>query len=183
MQTFTLVESLRESRKINNVNDLLSNYDAVVELAKEDVKKIATAKKIFFADFDATFSTATKMLKNTLNKKHLKAIKKFLICENIDDAVQFIVARLLNNMKNVTTNQNYSEYAAPPRFTVLNENIGEYWEDALSILLLEEEEKEFEQKRKNEIKKWQQDWLSMLKNGEIGGETTESGGTQMILIF
>ena len=210
MQTFTLVEILRESRKINTVNDLLSNFNAITELAKEDVKKISMAKKIFFADFDATFSMSQKMLNKTLRKKHLKAVKRFLNCENIDDAVNFIIQRLLNNMKNITTNQNYNEYAAPPKFSILHDNIKVYDSELERALQLSDLKKISAEKLKQNLKKiWEEAILDFdfdlidfenlctsygfrledvldynpYATPEMKGELTECGNTQLVLIF
>ncbi len=210
MQNFTLVEILRESRKINTVNDLLSNFDAITELAKEDVKKISMAKKIFFADFDAAFSMATKMLNKTLRKKHLKAVKRFLTCENIDDAANFIIQRLLNNMKNITTNQNYNEYATPPKFSILHDNIKVYDSELERALQLSDLKKISAEKLKQNLKKiWEEAILDFdfdlidfenlctsygfsmedvldynpYTTPEMKGELTECGNTQLVLIF
>jgi len=112
MQTYTLTEILQNS-KIKNVDDLIRNIDAVVELAREDVARISRAKRLFFGDFDSTYKTATKILSYTLTKQHLNAIKRFMRCDSIENAVHWLVARILNNMINITTNKNYVLYVSP----------------------------------------------------------------------
>ena len=44
-----LVEILRYSNKIKTVDDLLNNFDSVVELARDDIHKIAKSKRLFSA--------------------------------------------------------------------------------------------------------------------------------------
>lgn len=112
MQTYTLTEILQNS-KIKNVDDLIQNLNAVVELAREDVARIAKAQRLYFADFDSTYTTAVQMFKNTIIKRHLEAIKRFIRCDNLENAVHWLIARLLNNMVNITTNQKYNLYASP----------------------------------------------------------------------
>ena len=78
-----LVEILNYNNKIKIVDDLLNNFDSVVELAKDDVYKIAKSKRLKFSDFDFTYADAVRMLKNQLKKSNLKVINRFLKCKNI----------------------------------------------------------------------------------------------------
>ena len=117
-----LVEILRYSNKIKTVDDLLNNFDSVVELARDDIYKIAKSKRLLFSDFDFAYADAVEMLKSQLQKSHLKGISRFLQCKNISNAVSWLIERLLNNMRNITTNQKYKLYCAPS-FKQLHENI------------------------------------------------------------
>lgn len=117
-----LVEILRYSNKIKTVDDLLNNFDSVVELARDDIHKIAKSKRLFFSDFDFVYGDAVKMLKGQLNKSHLKGIRRFLSCENIANAVSWLIERILNNMRNITTNRKYKLYCSPS-FRQFNDNI------------------------------------------------------------
>ena len=117
-----LVEILSHSNKIKTVDDLLNHFDLVVELARDDIYKIAKSKRLLFSDFDFAYSDAVEMLKGQLQKSHLKGISRFLKCENIANAVSWLIERLLNNMRNITTNQKYKLYCAPS-FGQLHENI------------------------------------------------------------
>lgn len=122
MQTYTINDILQNS-KIKSVNDLIANIDAVAELAKDDIARIAKAKKIYFTDFDFAYKSGIEMLKNTLQKSKIpRAASKFLKCENIENAVKWLLARLLNNMKNATTNPNYKTYCCP-KFGEMHESI------------------------------------------------------------
>lgn len=117
-----LVEILSHSNKIKTVDDLLNHFDLVVELARDDIYKIAKSKRLKFSDFDFAYADAVEMLKSQLQKSHLKGISRFLKCENISNAVSWLIERLLNNMRNITTNQKYKLYCAPS-FGQLHENI------------------------------------------------------------
>lgn len=120
-----------------------------------------------------------KMLKNGQNGKN-SLFKK--LC-NTEATINWLVARWGNVFLNLATNPKYKGFVDAANIGYeLHDNIGHY-EDALSILTKQEEQQEFEQKRNNEIKKWQQDWAEMFENGKIGGEPTECGNTQMVLIF
>jgi hypothetical protein len=117
-----LVEILSHSNKIKAIDDLLNHFDSIVELARDDIYKIAKSKRLKFSDFDFAYADAVDMLKSQLQKSHLKGINKFLKCENIPNAVSWLIERLLNNMRNITTNQKYKLYCAPS-FGQLHENI------------------------------------------------------------
>lgn len=117
-----LVEILSHSNKIKTIDDLLNHFDLVVELARDDIYKIAKSKRLLFGDFDFAYADAVEMLKSQLQKSHLKGISRFLKCENIANAVSWLIERLLNNMRNITTNQKYKLYCAPS-FGQLHENI------------------------------------------------------------
>jgi len=117
-----LVEILSHSNKIKTIDDLLNHFDLVVELARDDIYKIAKSKRLLFSDFDFAYADAVEILKSQLQKSHLKGISRFLQCENISNAVSWLIERLLNNMRNITTNQKYKLYCAPS-FGQLHENI------------------------------------------------------------
>lgn len=138
-----LVEILSHSNKIKTVDDLLNHFDLVVELARDDIYKIAKSKRLLFSDFDFAYADAVEMLKSQLQKSHLKGISRFLKCENISNAVSWLIERLLNNMRNITTNQKYKLYCAPS-FGQLHENIksNDELESVLEAMELERFDKE-----------------------------------------
>ena len=127
-----LVEILRYSNKIKTVDDLLNNFDSVVELARDDIYKIAKSKRLLFSDFDFAYADAVEMLRSQLQKSHLKGISRFLQCKNILNSVSWLIERLLNNMRNITTNPKYKLYCAPS-FKQLHENIKS--NDELEVVL------------------------------------------------
>ena len=131
-----LVEILGNSNKIKTVDDLLNNFNCIAELAREDVYRISKAKKIYFYDFDFTYNDAVKILKNQLKKSHLKGIRRFLSCENIANAVSWLIERILNNMRNITTNRKYKLYCSPS-FRQFNDNIKSNDEIKMMLDLME----------------------------------------------
>lgn len=165
-----LSEILYLSKKIETVNDILSHLDAILELAKDDVFNISKSKYIFFNDFEFTFSEATKILKMQLKKKHLLGIKKLYKLKNTEKVLAWIIARLINIMRNITTNKSYKLYIDIDFISCIDDCVLYDEKDALSIILEEEENKEIEK-------------LKTFTTGEIGGKLTESGRTQMVFIF
>ena len=117
-----LIEILNHSNKIKTINDLLNHFDSIVEIARDDVYKIAKSKRLLFSDFDFAYADAVDMLRNQLQKSHLKGISRFLKCGNITNAVSWLVERLLNNMRNITTNKKYKLFCRV-NFVELHENI------------------------------------------------------------
>lgn len=210
MQTYTLADILQNS-KIKNVNDLVENLDAIAELAKDDIARIARAKGKFFTDFDFAFSSGLEMLKTTLGKTKIpkKTVAKFLKCENVENAANWLVARLLNNMLNITTNESYKMYECP-KFGEMHESITSSRNDYEEL----EMELELSKINKNEIKNglkkvWEDAVTDMdfdLQDFELlcrkygfkakevleydpyirpifKGELTKSGHSQLVLFF
>ena len=138
-----LIEILSHSNKIKTVDDLLNHFDAVVELAKDDVYKIAKSKRLNFSDFDFAYGDSVEMLRRQLQKSYLKGISRFLKCENVADAASWLIERLINNMRNITTNRKYKLYCAPD-FCNFDENIksNDELETVLELIELERFDKE-----------------------------------------
>lgn len=203
-----LVEILSHSNKIKTVDDLLNHFDLVVELARDDIYKIAKSKRLLFSDFDFAYSDAVEMLKGQLQKSHLKGISRFLRCENIANAVSWLIERLLNNMRNITTNQKYKLYCAPS-FGQLHENIksNDELDAVLELMELEKFDKDTIKKGlqtiwNNSILEEDFDYFDMeylckkfdLSIKDVFGtddlvklnlkkEQTESGHSQLVFVF
>jgi len=152
MQTYKINDILQNS-KIKNAKDFIENLDAIAELAKDDVARIARAKGKFFPDFDFAYKTGIEMLKNTLQKSKIpRAAARFLRCENIENAVKWLIARILNNMKNATTNPNYKTYCCP-KFGEMHENIASSKNDFKELEIEIELSKIGKKQIKNGLKK------------------------------
>ncbi len=203
-----LVEILSHSNKIKTIDDLLNHFDLVVELARDDIYKIAKSKRLLFSDFDFAYGDAVEMLKGQLQKSHLKGISRFLQCENISNAVSWLIERLLNNMRNITTNQKYKLYCAPS-FGQLHENIksNDEIEEVLELMELEKFDKDTIKKGlqtiwKNSMLDEDFDYLDMeylckkfgFEVSQIVGteainlqkykkEQTQSGHSQLMMVF
>ncbi len=202
-----LVQIISQS-KIKNVNDLLNNIDSIVELARDDIYKIAKSKRLLFSDFDFAYGDAVEMLKGQLQKSHLKGISRFLKCENIANAVSWLIERLLNNMRNITTNQKYKLYCAPS-FGQLHENIksNDEIEAVLELMELEKFDRDILKKGlqtiwKNSMFEEDFDYFDMeylckkfdltikdvfgtddLVKLNLKKEQTESSHSQLVLVF
>ena len=93
-------------------------------MTRDDVYKISISKRIFFSDFDSCFFDAVNGLKKQLQKTHLRAIRKFLDCKDIDETIKWLIARILNNMRNITTNPKYKDYVYIKNLEMeFNENV------------------------------------------------------------
>ena len=203
-----LVEILSHSNKIKTLDDLLNHFDLVVDLARDDIYKIAKSKRLLFSDFDFAYGDAVEMLKSQLQKSHLKGVSRFLQCENIANAVSWLIERLLNNMRNITTNQKYKLYCAPS-FGQLHENIksNDELEKMLELMELEKFDRDTIKKGlqtiwNNSILEEDFDYFDMeylckkfgFEVSEIIGtevinlqkykkEQTESGHSQLVFVF
>jgi len=120
-----------------------------------------------------------KMLKNAKQGKN--SLSNALI--NSESTIKWFIERWINIFMNISTNSKYKAYIDVGSIGLeLNENIS-YPEDALVLMIKEEEKLEYEKQQQMEIKKWDKNLIKLVENGQIGGESTESGRTQMILIF
>ena len=118
-------EFLLMSKKINNVKDLIDNIEAIIDVLKEDILRISKSKKLHFYDFDFTYSTAVIVLNNQIKKKHLNGVKRFFKLENIEDKLNWLISRILNNMLNLTTNPKYKLYFNPKKIDIYKGNYQE----------------------------------------------------------
>ncbi len=118
-------EFLLMSKKINNVKDLIDNIEAIIDVLKEDILRISKSKKLHFYDFDFTYSTAVIVLNNQIKKKHLNGVKRFFKLENIEDKLNWLISRILNNMRNLTTNPKYKLYFNPKKIDIYKGNYKE----------------------------------------------------------
>jgi hypothetical protein len=50
------------------------------------------------------------LLKNQLKKTHLRAVNNFFKNEIFEDALKWMISRIINNMKNISTNSRYKLY-------------------------------------------------------------------------
>ena len=116
------------SPKFTKVEDLFLNFDLISDLLKEDVLKICTSKNIFFSDFEASFKVSVAQTRETLTKKHLRAIKRFFGCKNLKTAIDFLVSRLLNNMRNANAEKHNFAFKAPKFTDVEDYNINKSYD-------------------------------------------------------
>lgn len=117
-----LIEIVKKCKKVNSVDDLVNHLDWLIELAREDVFNITKSKKIYFSDFDYFFNEAVLLLKNQLKKTHLRAVNNFFKNGIFENALKWIISRIINNMKNISTNPRYKLYL-DLKIEELNEHI------------------------------------------------------------
>ena len=135
-----LVEILGNSNKIKTVDDLLNHFDLIIELARDDILKITKSKRLLFSDFDFTFGEAIKILINQLQKKYLKGVQRFLRCQNIENAIKWIITRIIANMRNIgTTTDNRYKLHCTPSFGPLHKNItlNNFYDELLELIEIE----------------------------------------------
>lgn len=135
-----LVEILIYSNKIKTVDDLLNHFDLIIELARDDILKITKSKRLLFSDFDFTFGEAIKILINQLQKKYLKGVQRFLRCQNIENAIKWIITRIIANMRNIgTTTDNRYKLHCTPSFGPLHKNItlNNFYDELLELIEIE----------------------------------------------
>ena len=101
------IEILINYSKLRTVQNLVYNIDLVTDIIKDDVYKIAKSKRIYFYDFDFAYSCSVEIIKKQLLKKHLQAIQRFFNFYNLENALKWLMSRILNNMRNITTNKNF----------------------------------------------------------------------------
>ena len=65
------------------------------------------------------------MSNNQIKKKHLNGVKRFFKLENIEDKLNWLISRILNNMRNLTTNPKYKLYFNPKKIDIYKGNYKE----------------------------------------------------------
>jgi len=120
-----------------------------------------------------------KMLANGQKGKN----NLFSKLDSIQDTIAWLVARWGNVFLNLATNSKYKNYIdAGSIGLVLDENMS-HTEDALTFIIDEEVKIEYEREQKRRMKKWDNGLIKMVHDRKVGGESSESGRTQMVLIF
>lgn len=105
-----LINILNVCKKIDSTKALINSLEAVIELCREDIRKIAVSKGLYFADFDWAFKEGAAMTMATLKKNHLRTIQRVLKCNSIDEMTRILIQRIFANMRNITTDARYSKF-------------------------------------------------------------------------
>jgi len=105
-----LLDVLKECKKIDSPKALIESIEAVIELCREDIRRVAVSKDLYFADFDWVFKESSEMILDTLRKKHLKAIQRFSNSNDIDEMLRILMQRILANMRNISTDKRYAKF-------------------------------------------------------------------------
>ena len=107
----SLSSILKQCKKVSNVNSMLEVEASIIELCREDIRKIARAKGFYFIDFDWIFKESVEMTRKTLKKTHLKIIQRYANNE-IDKIVEILMQRILANMRNIAFDARYKSHVA-----------------------------------------------------------------------
>lgn len=211
MQSFYLKEFLKTNAKFQKPEDLLKHLDAILDISKNDVRRLAGFCDKFFADFDWSYRLACDEIKLTLSKTSLSAFKRILSCGDLEKAAGWLISRLLNNMVNLTVDTRYKRCVDMRSISIVNNEDKIYGEDeTLKNLEIEDSiEKLSEDELKAGLKKAYNNgingsldlseveelcWKYNLNLTEIlgydpyeapemGQEQAKSGNSQLVLIF
>ena len=66
------IEILNQYYINRNKISLSSDLNLIIDIIKEDILQISRSKRLYFKDFDFTYSESVKILKQQLSKKHLR---------------------------------------------------------------------------------------------------------------
>lgn len=98
-----------EGVELEITDGLVKNIDVVFVSIEDDVKRIVTKNRWRFKDFDDVYRLASEMTAKTLMKRHLASVKRFYECNDTDMAVQWIIRRIISNMRNVGFDSRYKK--------------------------------------------------------------------------
>lgn len=88
---------------------IANEIDVISDLMYDDVRRVLSRSKFIVQDYDTAYFTAVRILKNTIKKLHLKGVQRFYELQP-EKALRWILARLVNSIKNVTTNPKDPEF-------------------------------------------------------------------------
>lgn len=95
------------------IEDVSHENSLVMDILNEDVEKIAKSKFFYISDYDYSFKESQDLLKKQILKKHLPGIQRIHNAPSSIDCLKLIIRRLLNNIRNITTNNKYVLYCNP----------------------------------------------------------------------
>lgn len=98
-----------EGVELEITDGLVENIDVVFVSIEDDVKRIVTKNRWRFKDFDDVYRLASEMTAKTLAKRHLTSVKRFYEYSDTDMAVQWIIRRIISNMRNVGFDSRYKK--------------------------------------------------------------------------
>lgn len=98
-------------------------------------------------------------------------------------AIKWFIERWINTFMNLSTNKKYKNYIDVRSVGLVLDEDMSHTEDILTFIINEEEKIEYEKQQKRRMENWDNCLIKMVENGQIGGESTESGRTQMVFLF
>lgn len=107
---YKAVDILLDCKKIDSAESFIRLIDSVVDLCREDVRRIIYSKGLYFPDFDWIYKESVEMTLETFKKSHLRTIKRFLRCDDINEMTRILIQRIIANMRNITTDDSYERF-------------------------------------------------------------------------
>lgn len=112
------LEEIQKYRMIEKVDDLIEHYEVAVSILKADVVRIVSSKGWDIADFHGNYDFACDMTLKTLRKGNLRAVKSFYGGPTLCVAIQWLINRLVSNLRNVSFDPRYRAYSPSRRSIV-----------------------------------------------------------------
>ena len=177
------IEIIASAPKIKKVEDILVNIDLISDLLKEDVVRII--KKVdYFCDesFEEKYAEAILHTKKQLNKHHLRLYKRIFTCKNIKQALNLLLIRMANNVKNQFDKNRkgtVAYWSAKTKETV-KQNVSEKMQaaDPLALLLDKEMQILSEEEKIENLKNYKEEIAKIAKI-----EKNENNNFQLIFNF
>ena len=180
----TNIQILVNSGRLKKVEDILSNFDLVADMLKEDVTRTLAKAGIVATSIDDYYTAATRIIKENLSKKrHLGGIKRLLKCEDVEQGLKILLSKLRGYTHNQMLKDRKNSVAYYQKRWKNEVEVMDTMHDPLELLIAEESEREelerAKQVRKNEISEFKK----MVQNGEIKTSKTGCGHTQLCFSF
>lgn len=98
-----------ETNQIKSHKDLIERFEVITDIIKDDVMYVLQNKRYSFEDFHVFYSAACEMTFLTLQKVHLKSVKRFY-CSSIDESIRWIIRRVISNIRNIAFDSRYRRH-------------------------------------------------------------------------
>lgn len=180
----TNIQILVNSGRLKKVEDILSHFDLVADLLKEDVTRTLAKAGILPNNIDDYYVAAVEIIKRNLRKKrHLSGINKLLSCTDVEQGLKILLSKLRGHTHNQMLQSRKNSVAYYQKRWKNEVEVMDTMHDPLELLIAEESEREelerAKQVRKNEISEFKK----MVQNGEIKTNKTGCGHTQLCFSF
>lgn len=102
---------VKQCEKVKYMTNFFEIEDSIVELCREDVRKITSSKGLTFTDFEWIFRESAEMTLKTIRKTGLKSIQK-LLNNDIENIVKLLIQRIIANMRNIAFDKRYKKHVS-----------------------------------------------------------------------
>lgn len=115
--------------------DIFKEDSICLELLKNKIYNISCRKGIVNGDFDYFYSESVKIIKSQIQKSHLNGIMRFNQFEKVEDCINWTMARIINNIKNISRNNKYSLFINPQIINFIEFEIESHNDDFNEMLV------------------------------------------------